>query len=58
GRSTRLKFDDFLSDLIPINNGIGQGAPESMILYVIYNADFLELSKDKFNLAGGFVDDV
>jgi ribonuclease HI len=43
GRKTRLKFDDFISDLIDICNGIGQGDPLSMILYIIFNADLLEL---------------
>ena len=40
GRRTRLRFDDFNSDWIPIANGIGQGNPLSMILFVIYNSDF------------------
>ena len=39
----RLKFDDFISELISILNGIGQGDPLSMILYIIYNADLLEM---------------
>ena len=43
GRKTRLKFDDFISELIDICNGIGQGDPLSMILYVIYNADLLDM---------------
>jgi hypothetical protein len=43
GRKTRLKFDDFISELISICNGIGQGDPLSMILYIIYNADLLEM---------------
>ncbi len=43
GRRTRLKFDDFLSEPIEIRNGIGQGDPLSMILYIIYNADLLEI---------------
>ena len=43
GRKTRLKFDDFVSELIDICNGIGQGNPLSMILYIIYNADLLDM---------------
>jgi hypothetical protein len=43
GRRTRMKFDNFLSELIFIFNGIGQGDPLSMILYILYNADLLEI---------------
>ena len=43
GQRTRLKFDDFLSELISIQNGIGQGDPLSMILYILFNADLLEM---------------
>ena len=38
-RTTKLKFDDFVSEPIKIENGIGQGDPLSMILYIFYNAD-------------------
>lgn len=57
GRRTRIKFDDFLSDPIQISNGIGQGDPLSMILYIIYNADFLELASNTSEDSLGFVDD-
>ena len=43
GRKTRLKFNDFVSELIDICNGIGQGDPLSMILYVIYITDLLDM---------------
>ena len=43
GKKTRLKFNDFISRLINICNGIGQGNPLSMILYIIYNADLLKM---------------
>ena len=42
-RKTKLKFDDYISDTIDITNAIGQGDPLSMLLYIIYNADLLEL---------------
>ena len=38
-----LKFNGYLSDWIPINNGIGQGDPLSMILYIVYNTDLLDI---------------
>ena len=59
GRRTRLKFNDFLSELPDITNGIGQGDPLSMILYIIYNADLLEVTSDDAHTSSlGFMDDV
>ena len=58
-RRTRIKFDDFTSDLIEITNGIGQGDPLSMLLYIIYNADLLEITDDDhLEAALGYVDDI
>jgi ribonuclease HI len=57
GRKTTLKFDDYESDKRTLTNGIGQGCPLSMILYIFYNADFLEIPQSKNEDAGGFVDD-
>lgn len=58
-RKTRLKFDDFESEPIDIKNGIGQGDPLSMILYIIYNADLLDIvqNEDKEDTLG-YVDDI
>jgi hypothetical protein len=53
-----MKFDDFLSDLIHIINGIGQGDPLSIILYIIYNADLLEIAYSPNEKALGFVDNI
>jgi hypothetical protein len=44
-RSTCLHFHGFTSNWIPIRNGIGQGDPLSMILYIIYNTDLVEVAK-------------
>jgi len=33
---TTLTFNGFTSDLIPMDNSIGQGKPSLMILYLIY----------------------
>ncbi|TFY62710.1 hypothetical protein EVG20_g6603 [Dentipellis fragilis] len=47
GRSTKLRFDDYTSPHpIEISNGIGQGDPLSMILYLYYNADLLDIPQN------------
>lgn len=56
-RRTKLKFDDYTSDFIPINNGIGQGCPLSMVIYIIYNADLFEIPRNFDEEAIGYVDD-
>ena len=57
GRHTVLRFDNFLSDAILLDNGIGQGNPMSMIIYLFYNADILEVPRTKNELAVAYVDD-
>ena len=42
GWKTKLKFDDFILELMAIHNSIGQGNPFSMVLYILFNADLLE----------------
>ena len=42
---TRLHFDGFTSDLVAIDNGIVQGNPLSMLLYLFYNADLIASPK-------------
>ena len=44
GCKTQLRFNDTTSEWIPINNGIGQGDPLSMIVYLIYNADLIDIA--------------
>jgi ribonuclease HI len=58
GRRTRLRFDDFTSPAFEISNGIGQGDPLSMILYLFYNADLLDIPEGKKETSVTFVDDV
>ena len=58
GRRTQLKFDDYTSDWVLITNGIGQGDPLSMILYIIYSSDLVDMAKGKQELALAFVDDM
>ena len=58
GRKTRLKFDNFTSDWVKLDNGIGQGDPLSMILYLFYNADILDIAHGRDELVLGYVDDI
>ena len=58
-RRTRLRFDDYTSEYRDIINGIGQGDPLSMLLYILYNADLLEIPDDELREdALGYVDDI
>lgn len=57
-RRTKLKFDDFTSDFFELSNGIGQGDPLSMILYLFYNADLLEIPSGQDEDAFAYVDDI
>ena len=56
-RITTLKFDGFVLDQIPIDNGIGQGDPLSMVLYQYYNADLLDIPKHDGEDAEAYVND-
>jgi ribonuclease HI len=56
-RSTTLKFDDYVSNPITLNNGIGQGDPLSMALYQFYNADLLDIPTGRDESAIAYVDD-
>jgi hypothetical protein len=62
-RKTQLRFDGFTSDWILIDNGIGQGDPLSMILYIIYSSDLVEVATPRRGRAAiqeltlAFVDD-
>src|ERR1700720_3431907 len=57
GRSTVLKFDDYISDPIPLLNGTTQGDPSSMNYYTFYNAPLIETATGVNELSPGFVDD-
>ena len=56
GRFTRLRFDDFTSEPIPINNGNTQGNPSSMGYYGFYNASLMEIARSLDELSQGFID--
>jgi ribonuclease HI len=57
GWTTRLKFDDFISDPIHIDNGTTQGDPSSMSHFGFYNAPLIETASSEDELSPGFVDD-
>jgi len=57
GQVTTLKFDGYVLERIPINNGIGQGDPLSMVLYQYYNADLLDIPKKDGEDTVAYVDD-
>jgi hypothetical protein len=56
GRTTHLKFDDFISELLPINNGTMQGDPSSMLFFGFYNAPLINVANLVDELSAGFVD--
>ena len=45
GRCTQLRFDNYTSSWFALDNGIGQGNPLLMLLYLYYNSDTLEVPK-------------
>jgi len=56
-RETKIRFDDYTSESIRLDNGIGQGDPLSMGLYQFYNADLLDIPSEPSQLAIAYVDD-
>jgi ribonuclease HI len=57
GRTTKLKFDDYTSEPLPLINGTTQGDPSSMSYYSFYNAPLIEIASSEDELSMGFVDD-
>ena len=58
GRETVIAFDDYISDPIPVDNGLDQGCNLSMFGYRFYNASQIEGSIGKKNeLATNYADD-
>jgi hypothetical protein len=55
--STMLTFDDFISDLFPLNNGTTQGCCLSMLFYSFYNAPLFDFPSLPQEVPSGFVDD-
>jgi ribonuclease HI len=57
-RFTVLRFDDYTSNPIPLNNGTTQGCCLSMIFYAFYNAPLMEIASGPNEISAGFVDNV
>lgn len=60
-RTTDLRLQDFLSEKFSVDDGLPQGSPLSVILYIVYNLSLLinldvDVKSDKISL--GFIDDV
>jgi hypothetical protein len=53
GRSTCLVFDDYISDSFPIDDGLDQGDPQSVICYEFYNTPLARIHGD----SGIYIDD-
>ena len=58
GRRTQLKFDDYTLSWFALDNGIGQGNLLSMLLYLYYNSDVLEVPKGRNEMGLGYIDDM
>ena len=59
-RTTKLLFNNTTTDSLPTPAGIPQGSPLSPLLYMYYNADLLDISKETSISATalGFIDDI
>ncbi|KAG8684497.1 hypothetical protein FRC09_015351, partial [Ceratobasidium sp. 395] len=58
-RTTCLAFDDFVSEALPIRNGIDQGCPLSVIYYLFYNSPLVLVPRPADGeLCIGYIDDI
>ena len=58
GCRNRLKFDDYVSEWFSLDNGIVQGDPLSMVLYLYYNVDMIDISRGRSVMCLGYMDDM
>ncbi|KAJ3763913.1 hypothetical protein EV360DRAFT_12256, partial [Lentinula raphanica] len=58
-RTTKISFDDFLSEPFPVKGGEDQGDPFAAVGYILYAAKLMELFRKASKEQGlGFMDDV
>lgn len=57
GRTTCLKFNNFLSGPFLLDNSTTQGDPFSMLYYSFYNAPLISTAVSDDKLSPGFIDD-
>ena len=57
GRSTQLHFNGAKSERISTPAGVPQGSPLSPLLYMYYNADLLDIPRNR-GTSIGFIDDI
>ena len=57
-RRNHLKFNDYKLDWFTLDNGIVQGDPLSMLLYLYYNAGMLDVPSSNREDFLGYVDDI
>ena len=58
GRRNWLRFDNYLSGWLDLDNGIVQGDPLLMLLYLFYNAYMLDIAQGQQEVCLGYVDDM
>ena len=56
GCTTHLKFNDFVSEVLQLDNGTTQGDPSSMLYYSFYNVPLIEVAASEDKLSPGFID--
>lgn len=57
-RTTRIRLNEITTDRIPTPTGIPQGLLLSLILYIFYNSDLLNIPKREKQLRIGYIDDI
>lgn len=60
-RSTNIRLEDYLSHQFQVEDGLPQGSPISVILYLLYNTNLLiakPISLTSQRISIGFIDDV
>src|SRR5947207_4436730 len=57
-RSTKMYFNNRTSDSLNVPAGVPQGSPLSLLLYMYYNVDLLDVATKPNDIALGFIDDI